>query len=156
MQINWDAIDAQLKSSRVQEEEVTRADLVAKERVRRELHDETADIAAALVALGQRLAAAGFRMVARAVVPDYWVKVGEHSVGIQVSLARPSWLVMNDGVQTDEIIHAVDGERSFWARSAATAEPIDLTAYFAAQFVAFVTRVQAREHAAEHSPTPGA
>ena len=153
MQINWESIDEQLKSTKAHDEETVRADVVAKERVRREMRDETADIAAALVGLGQRLAAAGFQVVARAIMPDYWVKVGEHSVGIQVSLAGPSWLVLNDGVQSDEIIHVVDGDRSFWARAAAARAPIDLTSYFAAQFVAFVARVQARErHEAETTP----
>jgi hypothetical protein len=152
MHINWDSIDEQLRSAKAQEDETIRADLVAKERVRREMHDETADIAAALVGLGQRLAAARFQVVARAIMPDYWVKVGEHSVGIQVSLAGPSWLVMNDGVQSDEIIHVVDGNRSFWARAVAAGAPIDLTSYFAAQFVAFVARVQTLAH--EDAATP--
>jgi hypothetical protein len=153
MQINWDSIDEQLKSTKAQEDEISRADVVAKARVRREMRDETADIAAALVGLGQRLAAAGFQVVARAIMPDYWVKVGEHSVGIQVSLAGPSWLVMNDGVQTDEIIHVVDSDRSFWARAVAAAVPLELTSYFGAQFVAFVARVQAQEqHADEATP----
>lgn len=147
MQINWTPIDEQLKSIRVHEDEAIHADLLARQRVRREMRDETADIAAALVGLGQRLAAAGFDIVARAIMPDYWVKVGEHSVGIQVSLAGPSWLVMNDGVQSDEIIHVVDGERSFWARAADAGAPMDLTSYFAAQFVAFVARAQAQAQA---------
>jgi hypothetical protein len=144
MHINWAPIDQQLRSAKAREDETMHAALVAKARVRREMRDETADIAAALVGLGQRLAGAGFQVLARAIMPDYWVKVGEHSVGIQVSLAGPSWLVMNDGVQSDEIIHVVDGERSFWARAAAAGAPIDLTSYFAAQFVAFVERAQAQ------------
>jgi hypothetical protein len=145
MHINWDSIDAQLKSANAQEADAIHARFAAKAGVRREMRDETADIAAALVGLGQRLAAAEFQVVARATMPDYWVRVGDHSVGIQVSLAAPSWLVMNDGVQSDEIIHVVDGERSFWARAAAANVGINLTSYFAAQFVAFVTRVQAEE-----------
>ena len=152
MHINWDSIDEQLRSTKAQEDETIRADFVAKERVRRELRDETVDIAAALVGLGQRLAAAGFEVVARAIMPDYWVKVGERSVGIQVSLAGPSWLVMNDGVQSDEIVHVVDGDRSFWARRAAARVPIDLTSYFAAQFAAFVARALTRAH--EDAATP--
>jgi hypothetical protein len=145
MHINWDSIDAQLKSAKAHEDDAIHAGFAAKARVRREMRDETADIAAALVGLGQRLAAAGFQVVARAIMPDYWVRVGDHSVGIQVSLAAPSWLVMNDGAQSDEIIHVVDGERSFWTRAAAANVAIDLTSYFAAQFVAFVRRVQAEE-----------
>jgi len=144
MDINWDSIEEQLKSTKAHEDETLRADFVAKERVRREMRDETADIAAALVGLGQRLAAAGFEVVARAIMPDYWVKVGERSVGIQVSLAGPSWLVMNDGVQSDELIHVVDRERRFWARAAHAHVPVELTSYFAAQFVAFVARAQAQ------------
>lgn len=149
MHINWDSIDQQLRSRKAREDETARAAFVAKARLRREMRDETADIAAALVGLGQRLAAAGFEVLARAIMPDYWVKVGERSVGIQVSLAGPSWLVMNDGVQSDEIIHVVDGERSFWARAAAAGAPIDLTSYFAAQFVAFVARAQAQHEDGE-------
>ena len=156
MQINWTPIDEQLKSTRAHEDEAIHADLLARQRVRREMRDETADIAAALVGLGQRLAAAGFDVVARAIMPDYWVKVGEHSVGIQVSLAGPSWLVMNDGVQSDEIIHVVDGERSFWARAADAGVAMDLTSYFAAQFVAFVARAQAQAHQEGSEATPDA
>jgi hypothetical protein len=144
MDINWDSIEEQLKSTKAHEDETLRADFVAKERVRREMRDEPADIAAALVGLGQRLAAAGFEVVARAIMPDYWVKVGERSVGLQVSLAGPSWLVMNDGVQSDELIHVVDRERRFWARAAHAHVPVELTSYFAAQFVAFVARAQAQ------------
>ena len=156
MHINWDAIDQQLRSTKGREEETRHAAFAARARVRREMRDETADIAAALVGLGQRLAAAGFDVVARAIMPDYSVKVGEHSVGIQVSLARPSWLVMNDGVQSDELIHVVDGERSFWARAAHAGAPVDLTSYFAAQFVAFVARAQgqARPEDGEATPVP--
>ena len=154
MQINWTPIDEQLKSTRAHEDEAIHADLLARQRVRREMRDETADIAAALVGLGQRLAAAGFDVVARAIMPDYWVKVGEHSVGIQVSLAGPSWLVMNDGVQSDELIHVVDGERSFWARAADAGASIDLTSYFAAQFVAFVARAQAQAQHEDGEVTP--
>lgn len=144
MQINWEAIDQQLKSSKSIEDEVVHADFVAKERVRRALREETIDIAAALVALGQRLAAAGFDVTARAIMPDYWVKVGDQSVGIRVSLAGPSWLVSNDGRQTDEIVHAVDGERSHWALTTDPATAVDLPAYFGAQFASFVARVQAK------------
>jgi hypothetical protein len=142
MQIHWESIDEQLKSSKVRDDEFVHADVVAKERVRRALREETAAIAAALVALGQRLVAAGFQVVARAIMPDYWVKVGGHSVGIQVSLAGPSWLVMNDGRQTDEIVHVVDGDRSYWALATEPAREVDLTAYFGKQFTAFVARVQ--------------
>jgi hypothetical protein len=154
MHINWDSIDEQLKSAKAHEDDAIHADFAAKARVRREMRDETADIAAALVGLGQRLAAAGFQVVARAIMPDYWVKVGEHSVGIQVSLAGPSWLVMNDGVQSEEIIHVVDGERSFWALAATARVPIELSSYFDAQFVAFVTRVQGEDqHQNEETPS---
>ena len=155
MHINWDSIDQQLRSTKAREDETRHVAFAAKARLRREMRDETADIAAALVGLGQRLAAAGFEVVARAIMPDYWVKVGEHSVGIQVSLAGPSWLVMNDGVQSDELIHVVDGERSFWARSADAGASIDLTSYFAAQFVAFVARAQARAHDDDGEATRG-
>ena len=144
MQINWESIDDQLRSSKIVEDEVVHADFVAKERVRRALREETVDIAAALVTLGQRLAAAGFDVTARAIMPDYWVKVGDQSVGIQVSLAGPSWLVLNDGQQTDEIVHAVDGERSYWALATDPATPVDLPAYFGEQFTAFVARVQSQ------------
>jgi hypothetical protein len=144
MQINWESIDEQLKSSKVEEDEVVHADFVAKERVRRALREETVDIAAALVALGQRLAAAGFDVTARAIMPDYWVKVGDRSVGIQVSLAAPSWLVLNDGQQTDEIVRAVDGARSFWALATDPATAVDLPAYFGEQFTSFVARVQSK------------
>jgi hypothetical protein len=142
MQIHWESIDEQLKSSKVRDDEFVRADFAARERVRRALRQETADIAAALVALGQRLAAAGLQVVARAIMPDYWVKVGGHSVGIQVSLAGPSWLVMNDGRQTDEIVPVVDGDRSYWALATEPAREVDLTTYFGKQFTAFVARVQ--------------
>jgi len=144
MQINWESIDEQLKSSKVEEDEVVHADFVAKERVRRALREETVDIAAARVALGQRRAAAGFAVTARAIMPDYWVKVGDRSVGIQVSLAAPSWLVLNDGQQTDEIVRTVDGARSFWALATDPATAVDLPAYFGEQFTSFVGRVQSK------------
>jgi len=145
MRINWESIDEQLTSSKMRDDKIVHADFVEKERVRRALREETVDIAAALVALGQRLAAAGFQVAARAIMPDYWVKVGDQSVGIQVSLAGPSWLVMNDGLQTDEIVHAGDGDRGYWALAAEPATAVDLTAYFGEQFTAFVARVQAQK-----------
>jgi hypothetical protein len=145
MQIHWESIDQQLKSPKTMEDEAIQADFFVKERVRRALHEETIDIAAALVALGQRLAAAGFQVTAGAIMPDYWVKVGDQSVGIQVNLAGPSWLVLNDGQQTDEIVRADDGERSYWALATEPATAVDLPAYFGQQFTAFVARVQAED-----------
>ena len=142
MHIEWEPVDARLRSETEQAAQDLRVDAAAKARLRGEMRHETADIAAALVGLGQRLAAAGFDVAARAIAPDYWVKVGERSLGIQVSVAGPSWLLMIDGLVADEILHVVDGERSFWARASAAAVPIDLGAYFAAQFAAFVARVQ--------------
>ena len=71
-----------------------------------------------------------------------------------MSLAAPSWQVMNDGVQSDETLHVVDGERSFWARAADAGAPIDLTSYFAAQFVSFVARAQARAQHEDGEATP--
>jgi hypothetical protein len=145
MQIKWESIDEKLKSSKTGNHEVVLADFATKERVRRALRDETADMAVALVALGQRLAAAGFQVVVRAVVPDYAVRVGDHSFGIQVSLAGPSWLVMNDGRQTDEIVHSVDDDPSPWTLVTRPDSALDLTTYFGEQFSAFVARVQAVE-----------
>jgi hypothetical protein len=37
---------------------------------------------------------------------------------------------MNDGQQTDEIVHVVDGDRSDWALATEPAREVDLTAYF--------------------------
>jgi hypothetical protein len=142
MHIGWEPVEARLRSETEQAAQELRVDSATKARLQGEMRRETADIAAALVGLGQRLAAAGFDVVARAIAPDYWVKVGERALGIQVNFAGPSWLVMIDGVVADELVHVVDGERSFWARAAAADVPVDLGAYFAAQFAAFVTRVQ--------------
>ncbi len=142
MHIEWESVDERLRSEAEQAAQDARVDAAAKARLQGEMRDETADIAAALVGLGERLAAAGFGVLARAIAPDYWIKVGERSIGIQVSFAGPSWLVMLDGLVADELVHVVDGEGSFWARAAARDVPIELGAYFAAQFAAFVARVQ--------------
>jgi hypothetical protein len=142
MHVNWDPMDEQLRSAKQRQEESVQAEFAEQEHVRKALHEETADIAAALLDLHQRLANAGFQAVAQAIPPDYGVKVDKYSVGIQVNLAGPSWLVMNDGRQTDEIIYNGDRDRGYWALAVDPTTRIDLGAYFGKQFSAFVDRVR--------------
>jgi hypothetical protein len=141
MHINWESMDEQLKSTEQRQDESVQSELAEKEHVRRAVHEETANIAAALLDLHQRLTNAGFRAAAQAIPPDYGVSVDKHSVAIQVNLAGPSWFVVNDGRQTDEIIYNGDRDRGYWALAVDPTTRIDLGAYFGKQFGAFVDRV---------------
>lgn len=149
MHIDWSSVKEQLKSPNERQEEINRADLAEKQHVRDAFQEETADIVAALNALGQRLADAGFAVVAQTTPPDYSVRVGDCSVGVQVSLSGPSWLVLNDGRQTDEIIYNRERDRGYWALQADPTTRLDLAAYFEKQFGAFVDRIRKEQELRE-------
>jgi hypothetical protein len=149
MHIDWSSMKEQLKSPNERREEINRADLAEKEQVRGAFEQETADIVAALNAFGQRLADAGFPVVAQMNPPDYSVRVGRCSVGVQVSLSGPSWLVLNDGRQTDEIIYNRERDRGYWALQVDPTTRLDLAAYFEKQFGAFVERIRKEQELRE-------
>jgi hypothetical protein len=149
MHINWNSIEEQLKSPNARRDEINRVNFAEKEHVRSAFREETAELVAALVALRHRLADAGFPAVALTTPPDYSVKVAHHSVGIQVSLAGPSWLVLNDGHQTDEIIYNGERDRGYWALVANPTTRLDLAAYFEKQFGAFVERIRPERRISE-------